>query len=75
MSFAQRAFAESTDMLKLIKGFLATFGAGETKRNSDFSDFFTKPAGEKAKVIRQVLREANEEQRKVVREYREQGAP
>jgi len=62
-------------MTKLIQGFLATLGVGEPRRNSDFSDFFTKPAGDKAKVIRQVLREANEEQRKVVREYREQGAP
>lgn len=62
-------------MTKLIKGFLATIRVGETKRNSDFSDFFTKPAGEKAKVIRQVLREANEEQKKMVRKYREQVAP
>ena len=58
-------------MNNVIKGFFATFGSKEQK-NNDFSDFFNKPSGDKAKVIRQVLREANEEQRKTVREYREQ---
>lgn len=62
-------------MTKFIKDIFASLGVGEPKRNSDFSDFFTKPAADKAKVIRQVLREANEEQRKMVREYREQTAP
>jgi hypothetical protein len=59
-------------MTNLIKGIISTFGGGETKKNSDFSDFFTKSSGDKAKVIRQVLREANEEQRKEVIKYREQ---
>lgn len=59
-------------MTNLIKGFLATISGKEPRKNSDFSDFFSKPAGDKAKVIRQVLREANEEQRKVMKEYREQ---
>jgi len=58
-------------MNKLIKGFLSTLGGGERKKSSDFSDFFDKSAGDKAKVVRQVLREANEEQRKVMREYKE----
>lgn len=58
-------------MTNLIKGFLATISGKEPKKSSDFSDFFGKPAGDKAKVIRQVLREANEEQRKVMREYKE----
>jgi hypothetical protein len=43
-------------------------GAPQAKA-SDFSDFFTKSSGDKAKVIRQVLREANEEQRRVVEKY------
>jgi len=57
-------------MINLIKGFLATIGGGERKKNSDFSDFFSKPSGDKAKVIREVLREANKEQREAVLEYR-----
>jgi len=58
-------------MTKLIKGFFAAFGRGEVRESNDFSTFFTKPAGDKAKVIRSVLREANEEQRKVMKTYRE----
>ena len=57
-------------MKGLFKGFFANLGKGGKRRESDFSDFFNKPAGDKAKVIRQVLREANEEQRKVITEYR-----
>jgi len=59
-------------MTNLIKGFLEVFRGGTAKKGSDFSDFFNKPAGDKAKVIRQVLREANEEQRKVMLTYRKQ---
>lgn len=57
-------------MTDKIKGFFTNLRGGAPKASNDFSDFFNKPAGDKAKVIRQVLREANEEQRKVVREYR-----
>lgn len=57
-------------MTNLLKGFISTF-RGKEQKNNDFSDFFNKPAGDKAKVIRQVLREANEEQRKTVQKYRE----
>jgi hypothetical protein len=39
---------------------------GEGAPENDFSAFFSKSAGEKTKVIRQVLREANEEQRRIV---------
>ena len=40
------------------------------QENNDFSDFFLNAkSGEKAKVIRQVLREANEEQRELVKKY------
>lgn len=36
---------------------------------SDFSDFFTKSSGEKKKVITQILREVNQEQKKIVDKY------
>lgn len=40
------------------------------KESNDFSDFFVNAKSkEKAKVIRQVLREANEEQRELVKKY------
>ncbi len=58
-------------MTDFIKGIIASLSRGADRKDSDFSDFFTKSAGDKAKVIRQVLREANEEQRKVMKEYRE----
>lgn len=58
-------------MTNFIKGIIASFSRGAERKDSDFSEFFTKSAGDKAKVIRQVLREANEEQRKVMKEYRE----
>jgi HJR/Mrr/RecB family endonuclease len=45
------------------------FTSKDTRKSSDFSDFFTSSAGEKKKVITQVLREANEEQRKMVGLY------
>ncbi len=59
-------------MNKTIKDFFAVFATKEPKRASDFSDFFSKPDGDKAKVIRRVMREANEEQRKMVQEYHKQ---
>lgn len=58
-------------MKNFLKDFLGRFGHSNSKNTSDFSDFFTKPAAYKAKVIREVLREANEEQRKIVEEYRQ----
>ena len=61
-------------MTDLIKGFFASFGHKDDSTSSDFSAFFSKPSGDKAKVIRQVLREANEEQRKVMKKYRESSA-
>lgn len=40
------------------------------KESNDFSDFFVHAKSkEKAKVIRQVLREANEEQKELVKRY------
>ena len=58
-------------MTKIIKNFLASLNGHKTPKTNDFSEFFDKSSGHKAKVIRQVLREANEEQRKVISEYRE----
>ena len=58
-------------MIKRIKGFLTSLGHNKTPKSNDFSDFFAKPAKDKAEVLRLVLHEANEEQRKVVKEYRE----
>lgn len=58
-------------MTNEIKGFFGAFRSGGKKTSSDFSDFFSKSSGHKAKVIRQVLREANAEQRRVVQECRE----
>ena len=59
-------------MTDLIKGFLTTLGGKGQSKSNDFSDFFNKPAADKARVIRHAMREANEEQRKMVKEYREQ---
>lgn len=53
-------------MTKLIRDVFASFGSGKDRRGSDFSDFFSKPSSDKAKLIRQVLREANAEQRRVM---------
>ncbi len=58
-------------MIKTIKKFFAGSRGGEQKATSDFSDFFDKKSGYKVKVIRQILREANAEQREVVRKYHE----
>lgn len=57
-------------MTSKIKSFFSNLYGGTPKVSNDFSDFFSKPSGDKAKVIRQVLREANAEQRRVVQEYR-----
>jgi len=45
------------------------------QKPNDFSDFFDKSSRDKTKVIRQVLREANQEQRKVIDEYKEVVTP
>ena len=59
-------------MITFLKNLL--FFKGLTSKNhNDFSDFFIKTnSREKARVIRQVLREANEEQRELVRKYSEE---
>lgn len=49
--------------------FNAIFGKKTTEKD-DFSAFFGKPAGHKVKVLREVLREANTEQRKMIEGYR-----
>jgi hypothetical protein len=56
-------------MTKYFRHFWTTMTGASQPKASDFSDFFTKSSGDKAKVIRQVLREANEEQRRVVEKY------
>ena len=57
-------------MIEFIKYFLG-FNKPE-ERKDDFSDFFQSASSkEKAKVIRQVLREANEEQREMVKKHKE----
>ena len=62
-------------MMNLIKYF---FGEKphKTSENNDFSDFFANAkAKEKAGVIRQVLREANKEQKEMIDEYRKSVSP
>lgn len=58
-------------MTNIIKGFFASVSGGKTNENNDFSAFFSKSSGDKVRVIRQVLREANAEQRRVMKEYKE----
>ncbi len=58
-------------MTKIIKNIFIFFRGEKRKTPNDFSDFFDKPSRQKVKVIRRVLREANAEQRKIVREYHE----
>ena len=55
-------------MTNIIKAFfgLKDQKQKEVKTRNDFSEFFSKSSGDKAKVIRQVLREANAEQRKLM---------
>jgi len=44
---------------------------GTKPENNDFSDFFAHAKSkDKAKIIRQVLREANSEQRAVIEKYK-----
>ncbi len=52
-------------MINFFRGFL---GISDKKgsTSNDFSDFFAKPSGDKVKVIREVLREANAEQRRIM---------
>ena len=59
-------------MITFLKNLLF-FKYPNAKDHNDFSDFFIKAnSKEKAKVIRQVLREANEEQRELVKKYSEE---
>lgn len=60
--------------MKKIAAKITSFFGQKTvsQKNSDFSDFFMKKSGDKKKVITQILREANKEQRKIVEEYRKQ---
>lgn len=62
-------------MNRIIKNLTQSLSGKEAPKSSDFSDFFDKSSGDKAKVIRQVLREANEEQRKIMIESREVVTP
>ncbi len=56
----------------LIKYLFGSSSESKEQKN-DFSDFFIKASSkEKAKVIRQVLREANEEQRETLRKYKKE---
>jgi hypothetical protein len=58
-------------MMRFIRNLFIHQGS-ETREKDDFSDFFLNAkSGEKAKVIRQVLREANKEQRELVEKYRQ----
>lgn len=58
-------------MTKFIKHFLGIGKGHKTPEKNDFSEFFmSAKSKEKAKVVRQVLREANEEQRAMMAEYR-----
>ncbi len=59
-------------MKKIFTRIITFFGSKKMAENSDFSEFFGKSSGDKKKVMGQILREANEEQRKVVDEYRKQ---
>lgn len=57
-------------MIHLLKKISATMPTKKTKKHSDFSDFFASPAREKKKVISEILREVNKEQRNMVESYR-----
>jgi hypothetical protein len=57
-------------MIEFIKKITGTPTATSQKRD-DFSDFFLHAkSSEKTKVIKQVIREATEEQRSVVEKYK-----
>ncbi len=49
-------------MTSLIKSFFFPKAA----KSDDFSDFFSKSAGDRVKVMKQVLKAANSEQRRVM---------
>lgn len=54
----------------MTKYLLKIFGfSTEPKREDDFLDFINGKSSEKSKVMRQVLREAGDEQRKVLQRY------
>jgi hypothetical protein len=58
-------------MMEFIKKITGTPTATSQKRD-DFSDFFLHAkSSEKVKVIRQVIREATEEQKAVVKKYKD----
>lgn len=57
-------------MTKILKNIIGSLSGHKARKSSDFSDFFNKSSAERTKVMRQVLREANEEQRKVVESVR-----
>jgi hypothetical protein len=58
-------------MTEFIKGFFSSSKSKSHAQANDFSDFFDKKSGEKVKIIRQVLREANAEQKKLLREFKD----
>ncbi len=53
-------------MITKLNSLIASIRSPKVDKSNDFSDFFNKPAGAQVKVLRKVLREANEDQRKVV---------
>ena len=58
-------------MTKFIKDFFGIGKAHKVSEKNDFSEFFANAKSkEKAEVVRQVLREANEEQRAMMEEYK-----
>ena len=57
-------------MTKFFKTVFTAFTTTKKTKSSDFSDFFTKTSGDKKRVIDEVLREANKEQRQLVEKYR-----
>ena len=57
--------------MNILKGLFIKKSPKKTEKN-DFSEFFvTAKSNEKAKVIRQVLREATAEQKAVLKKYEE----
>lgn len=51
--------------------FRKIFGIERPQKGDDFSDFIHGKAVDKTKIMKQVLREATEEQRAVLKRYRE----
>lgn len=50
------------------------FSKKEPEKKDDFSDFINAKSGDKIKIIRQVLREATEEQRVLMAKHKEKTA-